>query len=51
MVKYLIYLFIVFGLVFVLSGCGQRVDEEGSETSKVLSEYFESVSFKVDGFT
>ncbi|EWG09320.1 LptM family lipoprotein [Cytobacillus firmus] len=51
MMKYLIYLFIVFGLVFVLSGCGQKEVEDGSKTSEVSSENLESVSFKIDGFT
>lgn len=51
MMKYLIYLFIIFGLVVVLSGCGQKAVEEGSKTSEVLSENLESVSFKIDGFT
>lgn len=51
MMKYLIYLFIVFGLVFVLSWCGQKEVEDGSKTSEVSSENLESVSFKIDGFT
>lgn len=51
MMKYLTYLFIVFGLVFILSGCGQKAVEDVSKTSEVLSENLESVSFKIDGFT
>lgn len=51
MMKYLINLFIIFGLVVVLSGCGQKAVEEGSKTSEVPSENLESVSFKIDGFT
>lgn len=51
MMKYLIYLFIIFGLFFVLSGCGQKGVEDTSKTSEVSSENLESVSFKIDGFT
>ena len=51
MMKYLIYLFIVFGVVFILSGCGQKAVEDTSKTSEVSSENLESVSFKIDGFT
>ena len=51
MIRYLIYLFIVFGFVVVLSGCGQKAVEDGSKTSEVSSENLESVSFKIDGFT
>ena len=51
MMKYFIYLLIVFGLVFILSGCGQETIEDSSITSEVSSENLESVSFKIDGFT
>ncbi|ADC52110.1 hypothetical protein BpOF4_20574 (plasmid) [Alkalihalophilus pseudofirmus OF4] len=51
MMKYLIYLFIVFGSVFILSGCGQETIEDSSKTSTDSSENLESVSFKIDGFT
>lgn len=51
MMKYLKYLFIVFGLVFILSGCGQKAVEDNSKTTEVFSENLESVWFKIEGFT
>jgi len=51
MTKYLIYLFVVFGLLFVLSGCGQKAVVDTSKTSEVSLENLESASFKIDGFT
>lgn len=51
MMKYLIYLFIIFGSVFILFGCGQETIEVSSKTSTVSSKNLESVSFKIDGFT
>ncbi|MFZ3590367.1 hypothetical protein ACOI1C_14215 [Bacillus sp. DJP31] len=51
MMKYLNYLFIVFGVVFILSGCGQEVIEDSSTTSEVQSKNVVSVLFKIDGFT
>jgi predicted small lipoprotein YifL len=51
MMKYLKYPFIVFSVVFILSGCGQKTIEDSSTTITVPSENLESVSFKIDGFT
>jgi PBP1b-binding outer membrane lipoprotein LpoB len=51
MMKYLKYLSILFGVVFILSGCGQETIEDSSATSEVSSENLESVSFKIEGFT
>jgi hypothetical protein len=51
MMKYLKYLSIVFGVVFILSGCGQETIKDSSTTNVVQSENLESVSFKIDGFT
>jgi hypothetical protein len=51
MMKYLNYLFIVFGVVLILTGCGQEVIEDTPTTSEVQSENVEFVSFKIDGFT
>jgi hypothetical protein len=51
MMKYLTFLSIVFGVVFVLSGCGQESNKDRSTTNAVQSENLESVSFKIDGFT
>jgi PBP1b-binding outer membrane lipoprotein LpoB len=49
--KYLKYLSIVFGAVFIFSGCGQEPIKDNSTTNAVPSENLESVSFKIDGFT
>jgi len=51
MMKYLIYLSILFGVVFLLSGCGKATIENSTTTNEVQSENLESVSFKIDGFT
>lgn len=48
--KYLTYLFIIFGVVFILSGCGQESIEDNSTASET-SKNLESVAFKIDGFT